>query len=54
MQSQIMPWKLAQIYPTLVTILSERAFFWPVWFDSHIFTVYETTDYDFEASGQLA
>ncbi|WWC61705.1 uncharacterized protein I303_104290 [Kwoniella dejecticola CBS 10117] len=49
-----MPWTLAKMYPTLLTILSERAFFWPLWTDDHIHAVYETTEYDFELSGQLA
>ncbi|OCF40483.1 hypothetical protein I317_05721 [Kwoniella heveanensis CBS 569] len=49
-----MPWTLAQMYPTLLTVLSERAFFWPLWTDDHIYAVYETTEYDFEKSGQLA
>ncbi|WRT66215.1 uncharacterized protein IL334_003168 [Kwoniella shivajii] len=49
-----MPWTLAKMYPTLLTILSERAFFWPLWTDDHIHAVYETTEYDFEKSGQLA
>ncbi|WWC89494.1 uncharacterized protein L201_004418 [Kwoniella dendrophila CBS 6074] len=49
-----MPWTLAKLYPTLLTILSERAFFWPLWTDDHIHAVYETTEYDFENSGQLA
>ncbi|ODO08764.1 hypothetical protein L198_00497 [Cryptococcus wingfieldii CBS 7118] len=49
-----MPWTLAQVYPTSVTVLSERAFFWPLWTDDHIHAVYATTQYDFEASGQLA
>ncbi|WVQ82214.1 hypothetical protein IAT38_004342 [Cryptococcus sp. DSM 104549] len=49
-----MPWTLAQMYPTLVTVLSERTFFWPLWTDDHIHAVYATTQYDFERSGQLA
>ncbi|KAK6910267.1 hypothetical protein I203_104299 [Kwoniella mangroviensis CBS 8507] len=49
-----MPWTLAKMYPTLLTILSERAFFWPLWTDDHIHAVYETVEYDFEQSGQLA
>ncbi|WVW83730.1 hypothetical protein I302_105751 [Kwoniella bestiolae CBS 10118] len=49
-----MPWTLAKMYPTLLTILSERVFFWPLWTDDHIHVVYETTEYDFEQSGQLA
>ncbi|WVR07184.1 hypothetical protein IAU60_004225 [Kwoniella sp. DSM 27419] len=49
-----MPWTLAKLYPTLVTVLSERAFFWPLWTDDHIHAVYETTEYDFAKSGQLA
>ncbi|WWD17440.1 hypothetical protein CI109_101881 [Kwoniella shandongensis] len=49
-----MPWTLARMYPTLVTVLSERAFFWPLWTEDHIHAVYETKEYDFEKSGQLA
>ncbi|OXG24592.1 hypothetical protein C366_00121 [Cryptococcus neoformans Tu401-1] len=49
-----MPWALAQMYPTLVTVLSERTFFWPLWTDDHIRAVYATKEYDFEESGQLA
>ncbi|KAK8864262.1 hypothetical protein IAR55_001508 [Kwoniella newhampshirensis] len=49
-----MPWTLAKMYPTSVTVLSERAFFWPLWTDDHIHAVYETKEYDFEKSGQLA
>lgn len=52
--SQEMPWALAQMYPTLVTVLSERTFFWPLWTDDHIRAVYATKEYDFEESGQLA
>lgn len=48
-----MPWTLARLYPTLVTVLSERAFFWPLWTDEHLRTVHDTTEYDFD-SGQLA
>ena len=49
-----MPWTVAKLYPTTVTVLSERAFFWPLWSDDHIYAVYGSTEYDFEASGQLA
>jgi hypothetical protein len=49
-----MPWTLAQLYPTTVTVLSERAFFWPMWTDDHIAAVYDGKEYDFEGSGQLA
>lgn len=49
-----MPWVLARLYPTLITVMSERAFFWPLWTSDHIYGVYETTEYDFHASGQLA
>lgn len=52
--SQEMPWTLAQLYPTTVTVLSERAFFWPLWTDDHIAAVYDGVEYDFEGSGQLA
>lgn len=52
--SQDMPWLLARLYPTLITVMSERAFFWPLWTADHIHGVYETTEYDFHASGQLA
>ena len=51
---QEMPWTLAKLYPTTVTVLSDRAFFWPLWSDDHIHAVYASTEYDFEASGQLA
>lgn len=51
---QEMPWTLAKLYPTTVTVLSDRAFFWPLWSDDHIHAVYGSTAYDFEASGQLA
>ncbi|RXK40870.1 hypothetical protein M231_01929 [Tremella mesenterica] len=49
-----MPWTLAKLYPTTITVLSERTFFWPLWTDDHIHSVYETKEYDFEKSGQLA
>ncbi|ORX36844.1 hypothetical protein BD324DRAFT_579948 [Kockovaella imperatae] len=49
-----MPWVLAKLYPETITVLSNRAFFWPLWISSHISLVYKSTDYDFEASGQLA
>ena len=49
-----MPWTLAKLYPTTVTVLSDRAFFWPLWSDDHIHAVYGSTGYDFESSGQLA
>ncbi|KAJ9098458.1 hypothetical protein QFC19_006325 [Naganishia cerealis] len=48
------PWTLAQLYPTTVTVLSERVFFWPMWTAEHIDAVYVKNEYDFEASGQLA
>lgn len=51
---QEMPWTLAKLYPTRVTVLSDRAFFWPLWSEDHIHAVYGSTGYDFEASGQLA
>ena len=49
-----MPWTLAKLYPTTVTVLSDRAFFWPLWSEPHIRAVYASTEYDFDASGQLA
>ncbi|RSH82224.1 hypothetical protein EHS25_005934 [Saitozyma podzolica] len=49
-----MPWILARLYPTLITVMSERSFFWPLWTPDHIHAVYETKEYDFEKSGQLA
>lgn len=51
---QRIPWTLAQLYPTTVTVLSERAFFWPMWSAEHIDAVYVQNEYDFETSGQLA
>ncbi|WVO16357.1 hypothetical protein L204_104032 [Cryptococcus depauperatus] len=48
-----MPWTLVQMYPHLVTVLSERTFFWPLWTDDHIHAVYATNEYDFATSGQL-
>lgn len=51
---QGMPWILARLYPTLITVMSERSFFWPLWTPDHIHAVYETKEYDFEKSGQLA
>lgn len=49
-----MPWRLARLYPTLITVLSERTFFWPLWTKDHIRSVYQTSEYDFHSSGQLA
>ena len=49
-----MPWELAKLYPTTITVLSYRAFFWPSWTNDHIRLVYDSKGYDFEASGQLA
>ena len=49
-----MPWTLAKLYPTTVTVLSDRVFFWPIWTSDHIHAVYSSTEYDFEGSGQLA
>ncbi|KAL7421719.1 hypothetical protein Q5752_003490 [Cryptotrichosporon argae] len=51
--SVTMPWTLAQLYPTTVTVLSERAFHWPLWTPDHVRSIYEGTEYDFLASGQL-
>ena len=51
---QEMPWTLARLYPNLVTVLSERAFFWPLYTPDHIYSIHETTEYDFRESGQLA
>jgi hypothetical protein len=51
---QRIPWTLAQLYPTTVTVLSERAFFWPMWSAEHIDAVYVKNEYNFESSGQLA
>lgn len=51
---QKLPWKLAQLYPTTLTILSDRAFFWPTWTSDHITSIHTSSEYDFEASGQLA
>jgi hypothetical protein len=49
-----MPWTLAKLYPTTVTVLSDRTWFWPLWTNDHITAVYAGNEYDFEASGQLA
>jgi hypothetical protein len=51
---QKVPWHLAQSFPTEVTVLSDRAFFWPTWSDDHIDAVYHGNEYDFFSSGQLA
>jgi len=51
---QKVPWHLAQIFPTEVTVLSDRTFFWPTWSDDHIAAVYYGNEYDFFSSGQLA
>jgi hypothetical protein len=34
--SVLLPAKLAQAYPQEVTILPEKAFFWPLWHDDHL------------------
>ncbi|WOO76631.1 uncharacterized protein LOC62_01G000258 [Vanrija pseudolonga] len=55
--SVVMPWTLARAYPHLATILSHRAFFWPLWTPDGLREVHEETEdggYDFDAAGQLA
>lgn len=51
---QQMSWKLARLYPELIHLLSDRAFFWPLYDKEAIKLVYETEKFDFQASGQLA
>lgn len=48
-----LPWLLARLHPTMITVLSERALFWPLWSSDHIDAVYVKDEYSFEASGQL-
>ncbi|TXT15584.1 hypothetical protein VHUM_00087 [Vanrija humicola] len=52
--SVALPWTLARAYPHLVTVLSDRAFFWPLWTPDGLRTVHVGDEYDFHASGQLA
>jgi hypothetical protein len=45
---------LARAFPTEITVLSDRTFFWPTWVPNDIAAVYEANEYDFLTSGQLA
>ncbi len=51
---QFLPWKLSQVYPNQVTVLSDRTFFWPTWTQDHLRAVYDEDEYSFDDSGQLA
>ncbi|KAL7413929.1 hypothetical protein BDY24DRAFT_386906 [Mrakia frigida] len=52
------PWELARQHPSEITVLSNRAFFWPLWEgsgeESRIRYVHEESKHDFHASGQFA
>ncbi|WVQ74931.1 hypothetical protein IAR50_004539 [Cryptococcus sp. DSM 104548] len=50
--SVVKPWELARAHPTELQVLSERAFFWPMWHGDEIQKTHETTQHDFKASGQ--
>ncbi|KAL0249880.1 hypothetical protein I308_103183 [Cryptococcus tetragattii IND107] len=52
--SVVKPWQLAREHPTEVQVLSERAFFWPMWHGDEIKKTHETSQHDFKASGQYA
>nr|ODN89058.1 hypothetical protein L203_02469 [Cryptococcus depauperatus CBS 7841] len=52
--SVVKPWELARNYPTEIQVLSERAFFWPMWHGNEIQKTHETTAHDFKATGQYA
>ncbi|CED82241.1 Glycosyltransferase, DXD sugar-binding motif [Phaffia rhodozyma] len=51
------PWALARRYPNELTVLNERAFFWPLWegsgTESRIRYVHEESLHSFEQSGQF-
>ncbi|KNX49801.2 hypothetical protein CNBG_9579 [Cryptococcus deuterogattii R265] len=46
--------QLAREHPTEIQVLSERAFFWPMWHGDEIKKTHETSQHDFKASGQYA
>ncbi|KIR38192.1 hypothetical protein I307_02481 [Cryptococcus deuterogattii 99/473] len=52
--SVVKPWasQLAREHPTEIQVLSERAFFWPMWHGDEIKKTHETSQHDFKASGQ--
>jgi hypothetical protein len=48
------PQELARRYPTELQVLSNRAFFWPMWHGNEIEKTHERDDYNFKATGQYA
>ncbi|WWD19073.1 hypothetical protein CI109_103531 [Kwoniella shandongensis] len=47
-------WEIARSHPDEIQVLSERAFFWPMWHGDEIKKTHETTEYDFAKTGQYA
>ncbi|ORY35552.1 hypothetical protein BCR39DRAFT_510716 [Naematelia encephala] len=52
--SVVVPWEIARRHPDEVQVLSERAFFWPMWHGEEIQYTHERDDYDFRGTGQYA
>ncbi|WVF72813.1 hypothetical protein IAT40_007631 [Kwoniella sp. CBS 6097] len=52
--SVVKPWQIARAHPDEIQVLSERAFFWPMWHGSEVQKTHETDEHDFAASGQYA
>ncbi|WRT68407.1 uncharacterized protein IL334_005383 [Kwoniella shivajii] len=52
--SVVKPWEIARRYPDEVQVLSERAFFWPMWHGEEIQKTHEEKEFDFEKTGQYA
>ncbi|KAK8854781.1 hypothetical protein IAR55_003520 [Kwoniella newhampshirensis] len=48
------PWEIARSHPDEIQVLSERAFFWPMWHGEEIQKTHETTEHDFQKTGQYA
>lgn len=49
-----MPQKLARRYPDEIQVLSNKAFFWPMWHGNEIEKTHELDEHDFKGSGQYA
>ncbi|WWD02590.1 hypothetical protein V865_000630 [Kwoniella europaea PYCC6329] len=52
--SVVKPWELARAHPEEIQVLSERAFFWPMWHGEEVQKVHEEGEFDFDKTGQYA
>nr|XP_019044696.1 hypothetical protein I302_06609 [Kwoniella bestiolae CBS 10118]OCF23626.1 hypothetical protein I302_06609 [Kwoniella bestiolae CBS 10118] len=52
--SVVKPWELARAHPEEIQVLSERAFFWPMWHGEEVQKTHEEGEFDFEKTGQYA